>query len=249
MQAEIITGDCLDILSRIEPRSVKLAFADPKYNIGVKYDQCNDAMPPADYLAWCDAWIRAAVKTLAPDGSMWVLIIDEWVSDFHGLMRAAGLHPRSWVIWHETFGVNCAHKFNRTKRHLLYMVRDPGCFTFNRSAVSTRSARQVKYRDKRANPEGKILDDVWTIPRIAGTHRERIREFPTQLPLELLRRVVGCCSNPGDLVIDPFSGSGTTAVVCHESGRRFIGVEISPHYAKLSRQRLANVTARFECVA
>jgi hypothetical protein len=76
--------------------------------------------------------------------------------------------------------VNCKRKFNRTKRHLLYMVRDPKRFTFNRSAVSTQSDRQKKYNDKRANPEGKILDDVWVIPRVAGMHRERIKGVPTR---------------------------------------------------------------------
>jgi DNA modification methylase len=131
--------------------------------------------------------------------------------------------------------------FNRTKRHLLYMVRDPKRFTFNRCAFATQSDRQKKYNDKRANPAGKILDDVWIIPRVAGTHSERINGVPTQLPMELLRRVVGCSSNPGDLVIDPFSGSGTTAAACVELGRRFLGIELSPQYAELSRRRLAGV--------
>ena len=147
------------------------------------------------------------------NGSMWVLINDEWVAEFDIQSRQAGLHRRSWVTWYETFGVNCKRKFSRTKRHLLYMVRSPHQFTFNCAAVSTQSDRQKKYNDKRANPAGKILDDVWIIPRVAGTHSERIRGVPTQLPMELLRRVIGCSSNPGDLVIDPFSGSGTTAAV------------------------------------
>ena len=216
-------------------------FADPPYNIGVKYDQHVDKMPSADYLAWCELWIRASVRALTPDGSMWVLINDEWVAEFDILLRQAGLHRRSWVTWYETFGVNCTRKFNRTKRHLLYLVRNPHHFTFNRAAVSTQSDRQKKYHDKRANPEGKVLDDVWIIPRVAGMHSERIKGVPTQLPMELLRRVVGCSSNPRDLVIDPFSGSGTTAAVCSTLGRRFLGIELSPQYAELSRRRVSGV--------
>jgi site-specific DNA-methyltransferase (adenine-specific) len=243
MTVEIINGDCVEVMGRIEPGTASLVFADPPYNIGVKYDEHNDSMTSSDYLSWCSEWIRASVKILSPTGSMWVLINDEHAAQMATIMRASGLHPRSWVIWYETFGVNCTAKFNRTKRHLLYMVRNPNRFTFNRTAVSTKSARQLKYRDKRANPTGKILDDVWTIPRVAGTHKDRVKEFPTQLPLELMRRVVGCGSNPGELVVDPFSGSGTTGVMCQEAGRRYMGIELSARYAELSRKRL-DVAAR-----
>jgi DNA modification methylase len=235
----IITGDCLEVLRTIEAASANLVFADPPYNIGVKYDQHGDSMSPTDYLSWCRKWIFASSEVLREDGSMWILINDEWVADLLGQMRDYGLTLRSWVIWYETFGVNCANKFNRTKRHLLYAVKDSRRFTFNKSAVTVPSARLAKYGDKRANPAGKIMDDVWTIPRVCGTFKERIKEFPTQLPFELLRRIVGCSSNPCDLVVDPFCGSGTTAVVCQELGRRFMGSELSPRYADLSRSRLA----------
>jgi site-specific DNA-methyltransferase (adenine-specific) len=229
----------------MEPGSPRLIFADPPFNIGVDYgDHHNDRMKPADYLAWCRQWIPAAVRVLASDGSMWVLINDEWAADFRNLLRDAGLHLRSWVIWYERFGVNCTNKFNRTHRHLFYTVRDARRFTFHRDAVTTPSARQAVYGDKRANPEGKILDDVWIIPRVAGTHRERIKGFPTQLPEELLRRVVGCASDPGDLVIDPFSGSATTGAACLELGRRYIGIEQSKDFADRSRRRLSSVTPR-----
>ena len=70
--------------------------------------------------------------------------------------------------------------------------------------MATHSDRQKRYERKARNPEGKILDDMWIIPQVAGTHSERIKGVPTQLPIELLRRIVGCSSNPGELVIDPF---------------------------------------------
>jgi site-specific DNA-methyltransferase (adenine-specific) len=238
----IIQGDCLDILSRLERGSVDLMLADPPCSRGIDdgphYD---DSRASADYLAWCKRWIDASVPTLADDGSMWVLISDEWAAEFDLMLRNSGLTRRSWVIWYESFGVNCIRKFNRCKRHLFHTVRDPKRFTFNREAVSIASARLAKYGDKRANPAGKVMDDVWNIPRIAGTFRERIKGFPTQLPVELLRRIVGCSSNPGDLVVDLFSGSATTGVVCIQTGRGYLGVELSPRFAELSRQRLASV--------
>jgi DNA modification methylase len=248
-QIRIIAGDCVEVLDTIEPGSARLVFADPPYNIGVDYDRHDDQMEPVDYLAWCERWIRAAVRTLAPDGSLWLLVNHEWGWRLAGIaVDGAGLHLRQWLTWYESFGVNCTRKFNRCSRPLLWLVRDPGRFVFNPDAVRTESAR-LRYGDKRANPAGKILDDVWIIPRVAGTHRERIAGFPTQLPVELVSRIVACASQPDDLVIDPFSGSATTGIVCKELGRRYIGIELSEDYAERSRRRLASVTPQLAYMA
>src|SRR5262249_46230351 len=110
---------------------------------------------------------------------------------------------------------------------------------FNREAVTRLSDRQTKYNDRRADPRGKIWDDVWVIPRLVGTAEERIPDFPTQLPLDLLRPIIGCASDPRDLVLDPFSGSATTGVAALELGRRYVGIEKREKFATLSRKRLA----------
>ena len=93
-----------------------------------------------------------------------------------------------------------------------------------------------------ANPEGKVWDDIWginpAIPRICGTFKERIAGAANQLPLALLRPIIGCASDPGDLVIDPFVGSGTTGVAALELDRRFIGIEKDLKYVKLSQTRI-----------
>jgi site-specific DNA-methyltransferase (adenine-specific) len=241
---KVITGDCLDVTGRLEPESINLVFADPPYNIGIDYHGHDDRMNPAAYRAWCKLWIAAAVRLLTPTGSMWVLINHEESPYMRLALEDAGLFYHQTITWYETFGVNCTGKFNRCSRPLFWMIRDRKRFIFNANEPLIRRAsdRQTKYNDKRANPAGKILDDVWIIPRVAGTHAERIEGFPTQLPLELLRRVVGCASTPDDLVLDPFSGSATTGVACLELGRRYLGIEKSEVYADLSRQRLASVT-------
>ena len=113
-----------------------------------------------------------------------------------------------------------------------------------RDSVTVPSARQTKYGDKRAAAGGKNLDDVWQIPRIAGTHAERVEEVPTQLPIALVRLVVGCCSNPGDLVVDPFCGLGTTGVVAGELGRRFVGIELRETFAAIARKRIAKESGK-----
>jgi DNA modification methylase/ParB-like chromosome segregation protein Spo0J len=236
---EIRQGDCLDVLSKIERGSVRLIFADPPYNIGIDYGQGTEAdtLPGREYLDWCIAWAEAAERLLTPDGSMWVLINDEWADEIGCILRGF-LHRRAWIKWYETFGVNNANNFNRCSRHLFYMVKDPRRLVFNPEAVNRQSARQTLYADKRANPEGKVWDDVWAIPRLAGTHKERLPDFPTQLPLELLTPIIGCASEPGDLILDPFSGSGTTGTAALRLGRRYIGIEANPKFAEMSRLRL-----------
>jgi DNA modification methylase len=146
------------------------------------------------------------------------------------------------LTWYESFGVHCTRKFNRCSRPLLWLTHGPDRGHFDASDIMVPSDRLEKYNDKRANAAGKIPDDVWTFNRVAGTHRERIAGFPTQLPVELLNRVVACASRPGDLVVDPFSGSGTTGRACIGLGRRFVGIEFSEEFAERSRGVLASVT-------
>jgi site-specific DNA-methyltransferase (adenine-specific) len=235
----IITGDCLDVMGKLEPKSVRLAFADPPYNQGVDYGpHHDDAMPAAAYLAWCESWLKAAARLLTPDGSLWLLVSHEWAWQLVPIAMRAGLHVRQWLTWYETFGVNCTRKFNRCSRPLLWFVANPNRFVFNTDAVRRPSDRQAKYADKRANPAGKLWDDVWIIPRLAGTYGERIPDFPTQLPIRLLRPIVGCASDPGDLVADPFAGSGTSGAAAVEAGRRYLGVEKSRRFAARARMRL-----------
>ncbi len=181
------------------------------------------------------------MSTLADNGSMWVMINDEYADEIGLLLTKAGLHRRAWIKWYETFGVNCSNNFNRCSRHIFYCVVDPKRFIFNADAVNTPSARQEKYNDKRANPGGKIWDDVWTVPRLTGTCEERIPGVPTQVPLEIMRAIVGCASDPGDVVLDPFCGSGSTGAAAIELGRQFIGIEQEERFCEIGKLRLAGI--------
>lgn len=218
----------------------RLIFTDPPYNIGVDYGNGEkaDLLKPDEYMTWVDGWITRAIDCLMPDGSLWVMIGDEYAAEYGVLLKSKGLTIRNWIKWYETFGVNCVNKFNRTSRHIFYCVRNPNSFVFNSEPVSRPSDRQTKYNDKRASPAGKIWDDVWMIPRLTQTCNERIPEFPTQLPLDLVSAIVECASMPGDLVIDPFNGSGTTGVAALKAGRKYVGIELYEQYASLSEMRI-----------
>jgi DNA modification methylase len=240
--ATITTGDCIEQLAAMPRGSVNLVVADPPYNIGIDYGDGEraDRLPDAAYIEWLREWIMAAVQTLADDGAMWVICGQEYAGDHQIAMRDAGLHWRNTVTWVETFGVNCRRKFSRTSRPMFYFTKHPRRFTFNIDALTTPSARQTKYRDKRAAAGGKVFDDVWTISRVCGTFRERVAGVPTQLPMSLVSRVVRGLSRPGDLVVDPFAGSGTTGVVCVRHGHRFHGIELRPSFAEIARERIAS---------
>jgi site-specific DNA-methyltransferase (adenine-specific) len=225
---------------RDEHGPARLIFTDPPYNIGIDYGdgEEQDRLPDDEYMAWVSDWVRLCCDCLTDDGSLWVMIGDEYAADYHATLKFHGLTIRSWIKWYETFGVNCSNTFNRTSRHIFYAVKDPNSFVFDPDPVTRPSDRQTKYGDSRAAAGGKLWDDVWQIPRLTGTCTERIPDFPTQLPLALVEPIVLCASMPGDLVVDPFNGSGTTGVAAVRNGRKYVGIEKSEAFTDIAEDRL-----------
>jgi site-specific DNA-methyltransferase (adenine-specific) len=238
----ILNVDVLDGLESVrgEHGPARLIFTDPPYNIGIDYGDGEqaDRLADAAYMKWVRQWFALCWDCLTDDGSLWVMIGDEYAAEYAVELKAAGYTIRSWIKWYETFGVNCSNKFNRTSRHIFYAVKDPGSFVFNPEPVTRPSDRQTKYGDSRAAAGGKLWDDVWQIPRLTGTCAERIPDFPTQLPIALVEAVVLCASMPGDLVVDPFNGSGTTGVAAVRNGRKYVGIEKSEIFADIATKRI-----------
>jgi len=253
-------GDCLDLFSHVPSGTVHLAFADPPFNIGYDYDAYEDRRTTDDYLAWSGRWMAEIVRVLRDDGTFWLAIGDEYAAELKVLAtRELGLTCRSWVVWYYTFGVNCRQKFSRSHAHLFHFVKDPAAFTFNIDQIRVPSARELVYGDKRANPAGRLPDDTWILrpqdlpegfsaeedtwyfPRVCGTFKERSGWHGCQMPEQLLGRIIRACSQPGDLVLDPFGGSGTTLAVAKKLGRSFLGLELSEQYATRIKERLASI--------
>jgi DNA modification methylase len=235
---KIICGDCLQILPLMEDSSIDLVFADPPFNIGYKYEGYNDNVKKEKYLTWTRQWITACKKALKPDGSFYIAIGDDYAANIRIIGDELGLHLRNWLIWHYSFGQQTKQKFARSHTHILYFVKDKDNFIFNSNAVRIMSDRQKIYKDKRANPLGKMPDDVWNeYPRICGTFKERLN-FPCQMPESLLARIIRASSNDGQWILDPFSGSGTTSVVALKLKRTYTGIEISKKYVDESLRRI-----------
>lgn len=252
----VIQGDCIEALSELPEGCVDLAFADPPFNIGYKYDAYRDTRSKGDYLEWTEKWLAAVRRVLKPEGAFFVAIGDENAAEIKVRLDALGLTMRNWIVWHYTFGVNCQQKFNRSHAHILYYVCDPKRFTFHADAIRVPSARQTTYADRRADPRGKVPDDTWVLrpqadatafssdsdtwyaSRVCGNFKERTKH-PCQMPEAILERIIRVASDPGQLVLDPFAGSGTTLAVAKRLGRDYLGIELSTSYHELIEARLA----------
>jgi site-specific DNA-methyltransferase (adenine-specific) len=244
-------------MAQLPDGTVDLVFADPPFNIGYKYDVYEDRKSADEYLTWTKSWGEQVKRILKPTGTFWLAIGDDFAAELKVLFqRDLGFSCRSWVIWYYTFGVNCTKKFSRSHTHLFHFVKDPRHFTFNAQAIKVPSARQLVYGDGRAKPGGRLPDDTWVLrpqdipdgfdpgedtwyyPRVCGTFKERAGFHGCQMPERVLGRIIKASSNPGELVLDPFAGSGSTLIVAKKLGRDYLGFEFSANYAERIRARL-----------
>ena len=240
---KILCGDSIELLGGVNEPFADLVFADPPFNIGYQYDQYHDKLKKDKYLHWTRDWMAACVNVLKPTGSFYIAIGDEYAAHIRLIGEELGLHLRNWIIWHYTFGQQTKNKFARSHAHIFYFVKNEKEFIFNEHSVRLPSDRQLIYNDKRANTAGKMPDDVWnTYARVCGTFKERQGWHPCQMPELLLARIVAASSHPGDLVLDPFNGSGTTAAAAMQLGRDYCGFDISEDYVKNTQKRLKELS-------
>jgi len=261
LENTIVQGDCIEVLrSELQQRGgqpfVDLVFADPPFNIGYEYDQYHDEMDHDRYVTWSKNWMKACYDVLAEHGSFWIAIGDDYAAEIRVIARELGLIMRNWIVWYYTFGQNTKKKFSRSHTHIFYFVKSEESFIFNDQAIRVPSARQTTYNDKRAHPKGKVPDDTWIlrpqeipeafapdedtwhVPRVCGTFKERTGFHGCQMPEKLLARIIETASSPGHLVLDPFSGSGTTVIVAASLDRKYLGIDISENYVKHGLKRL-----------
>ena len=155
----IAQGDCVKLLGKLADGEVDLAFADPPFNIGFRYDVYQDRQADGEYLDWCRTWIGELHRVLKDDGTFWLAIGDEYAAELKWIAtRETGFICRSWVIWYYTFGVNCTRKFNRSHAHLFQFIKNEKQFTFNADDPDVRvpSARALVLWRRSGQPGGTI---------------------------------------------------------------------------------------------
>ena len=207
-----------------------MVFADPPDNLGMEYAGFEDHRP--DY----EDWLKQVTQAGVGRGSIF------WLSYYHlyqdTVWSVVPVELARQFIWRFTFGQHRNSDCGNGYRPLM-RVRQPQALIYP-DAIRVPSARQVRYHDPRANPEGRVPDDVWEFPRVCGTFRERRRWISNQHPEALIERIVLLSTQPGDLVIDMFAGSGTVHRVCKRLDRRSISIEISPTYvAKIGEEDIS----------
>jgi len=258
---QIIQGDSTKVLNEGPEGWVDLVFADPPFNIGYLYHGYDDEKDVDEYVNWSENWMRAVHRALKPSGSFYLAIGDEFAADLcHVARRKIGFNLRNWIIWHYTFGQQTKKMFAKSHTHILYFTKSKDGFTFNADDVRVASARQTTYADKRANSKGKLPDDTWFLrpqeaaphgyfepgydtwneSRVCGTFKEREGWHGCQMPIGVLNRIIKASSNPGDVVLDPFNGSGTTAVAAALLDRKYVGIDQSAEYVGYAKKRLAH---------
>ena len=245
---QVLEGDCIAVMSSLPAGSVDMVFADPPYNLQLRgellrpnhsrvdgvddaWDQVGDF---ATYDRFTRAWLDAARRLLKPDGAIWT------IGSYHNVFRLgvalqdAGFWVLNDVIWRKTNPMPNfrGRRFTNAHETLIWAARSQDSrYTFNYAGM------------KALNDDLQMRSD-WLFPICAGPERlkrDGKKAHPTQKPEALLHRVILACTKPGDLVLDPFFGTGTTGAVAKRLGRRFIGIERDPDYAALARARIAEI--------
>ncbi|HEX3882295.1 MAG TPA: site-specific DNA-methyltransferase [Stellaceae bacterium] len=246
----ILEGECLEQMARLPEASIDLVFADPPYNLQLngelqRPDQSRvDGVDAdwdkfagfAEYDNFTRDWLRAARRLLKPNGALWVIGSYHNVFRVGALLQDLGFWMLNDVVWRKSNPMPNfrGRRFTNAHETLLWCARGrESKYTFNYESM------------KALNDELQMRSD-WFIPICAGPERlkdgDGSKAHPTQKPEALLHRVLLASTRPGDTILDPFFGTGTTGAVAKRLGRRFIGIERDPGYAALARKRIAAVT-------
>ena len=251
-------GACLEVLKAVPSETVDLAFADPPFNLTKNYSGYSDDRSEGEYIGWCKRWLVEYERILKPGGALFLLNLPKWsihLADF--LTRAGGLYLRNWIVWNalpEPKGVLMPAHYS-----LLYLTKGPHANRFNycsmengwepfdeavfppdRSDVCSRRKCLRSRRASTATWRGELTDiwhDIHRDRRTAGNSLTA-PAHPCATPERLVDRIIRLTTNPGDLVLDAFAGTGTSALVSQRLGRRFIAIEQDGGYLRLAEHRM-----------
>jgi site-specific DNA-methyltransferase (adenine-specific) len=256
---QILEEDCLEQLATIPDNTIDFIFTDPPYNLGKGYSGYSDDLEIRQYFEWCDKWIAELVRVLKPGCTCTILNIPIW-SIRHFLFMNTLLQFQNWIVWDAlAFPARFIMPAHYTilafskgpSRPLPGLVGEAGLTDIYNGLSPFKSleplsdgyclrARCVANRQKaRTNDRGPLTDMWGDIFRLK--HNSRRVDHPTQLPPQLLYRLIAIYTRPDEVVLDCFNGAGTTTLAAHQLGRRYIGIEKSPKYCEMARARHAEI--------
>lgn len=246
----IYNKDCVEAMKHIPTESVDLIVTSPPYNINKEYET---DLSIHDYIKWSKSWIDASTSLLKPDGTFWLNV--GYTTSYPNakcmplnylLWDKIPMHFMQEVVWHYKAGVACKKYFSPRNEKLLWYVKDYKKYKFNLDAIrephdQTKCTCGTRNGKKRCNPNGKNPTNVWSITRVTAGKNRSSKErtpHPAQFPEKLIEKCILASTNEGDTILDPFMGSGTTAVVALKHKRKVIGIELNKNYCKIIKKRL-----------
>jgi|SRR5581483_6928423 len=238
----ITQGNCIELLRTLPDNCVDITFADPPFNLRKKYNSSKDNLAISEYLAWCEIWIKEMVRVTKPTGSIFIHNIPKWLTYFSTILNQVA-HFKHWIAWDAPTSP-MGKSLQPSHYGILFYAKDPSQQKFYEIRYPHKRNRtdgylQKDYGGKKdlLHPFGPLVSDVWTdIHRIK--HNKYRDEHPCQLPVHLLERIVLMSTDENDIVLDPFSGTGTTALAAKRLGRQYIGFELDPEYVEISEGKL-----------
>lgn len=236
-------GDATEIMRNLPDKSIDLICADPPYNLGKDYGNSIDKKNWTEYEEFTDQWLEQAIRILKDNGTIYVFMGVRFISKlFIILENDFGLHFNGWITWHYTQGMGRTKGFSPRHDDILYFAKGKN-FIFNIDDIRI----PQKYFRKRNNMNGANPGDVWQFSHVHYCSKER-EKHPTQKPEALIERMIRASSNPGDIILDPFVGSGTTCRVAKILDRHWIGIDINPDYISMSQNRMDRSNTLFDSV-
>ena len=237
----IVQGDSIEVMKKIPDNSVDVTFADPPFNLKKKYNSYHDKQAVEEYLSWCKQWLHEMVRITKPTGSIFVHNIPKWLIYFGSYLNEVAIF-RHWISWN-AMGSPLGKTLLPNHYGILYYVKSKD-FKFYDIRMMHKRCRKCHYilqdyggKKNQLHQFGPLISDVWTdIHRIR--HKKRRDEHPCQLPIHLLERLLLMTTDEGDIVLDPFIGTGTTAIAAKRLGRKFIGIDIDSKYVVITKKKL-----------
>lgn len=248
MKCEVIQTDCINHMKGMDGESVDLICTSPPYKANKSYESWESF---EDYEDFADQWIEQASRVLTPTGTMMLNVGYTKIARnetlpltylYHRLATKCGLKLVQEIVWRYYGGMSYKLRYTHRTERIMWLTKDPNNCTFNLDDVRV---KEWKAFDKRNNPMGKNPSDVWEIKRVVGGTGSVDMKYnhPAQFPPLMVERIIKAHSNEGDLVYDPFLGTGTTCVIAKELNRNSIGCELVDEYIDVCKERGVEVTA------
>lgn len=229
----VILGDSIKVMTDMKEKSVDLIVADPPYNVGKDYGNNSDKQGKDEYLKFSKKWMTEATRILKDNGTLYIFGGQKYIAYLYIILEKMGLENNGWVVWHYTQGAGRTKGYSSRHDDILIFTKSKD-YTFNLDNIRI----PQKYYRKANNMRGANPGNVWSLSHVHYSEKDRTIH-PTQKPHALYERMILASSNKGDLVLDPFAGSGSALVVSKKTGRNFIGIEIEPKYVDLCNAELA----------